>query len=145
MALSIPRIGSLKTISKVATLILVSLFTGLGSDGRFPSHSPAGTPAAGLAKLDRVLADASRAGSGAAVGAIVRVRPGTEARVKATLIDAGAIVDSELPVIHALTVRLSPRQLAAVAAGPLVLSISTDGGVQSTAAGVALKPPVYTA
>ena len=86
-------------------------------------------------KLDRVLREAARSAAPAPHRVIVQVRPGARAELVRTLRAHGDTVEAEHPGLNALTATVHHADLAALAANPLVVSVSADVDVTSFGGG----------
>ena len=91
-------------------------------------------------KLDRVLREAARSGSPAPHRVIVQVRPGARPEVGRALRAHGDRIEAEHPGLEALTATVHDVDLAALAANPLVISVSAD--VEVTSFGAARRADV---
>ena len=83
----------------------------------------------GRSKLDKFLRAART--QGAVQRVIIQTRPGRAAALKTSLQRHGDVVQAEHPDLNALTVLVHGEDLAALAADPSVLSVSTDAEVTS--------------
>src|SRR5512136_455921 len=86
-----------------------------------------------LPKLDLVLQQAARTGAGPQ-RVIIRTKPGLRLALRDSLQAQGETVRADHPAIEALTAEADAAQLRALAADPLVESVSVDAVVSASQA-----------